>query len=193
MQSHRAALVNTEDTAYVLGSTCNIAFITNISNIDVTAATSTTDNANKGTARDKATLVHHEVMDVGTVSNCANKATIVIDAFENKVADGMTLTVELANKHFYRNVISHVVAHVDVVCQAHANILMCVSIVAPPCKLCTIANIEPAINRSYEVFVKLSTDCAPAVHKCMRRYDCFARRIICITTFIQRCSIASEA
>ena len=132
-------------------------------------------------------------MDVGAINDRSNQTIIVVAVFKDKVADGMSLTIELARELIYLSVAFHVVAHVDVGSQACAYIRMCNSVVSPPCKFCTIAYLEPAIDGSYEVFIKLTAVDTPAIYKLMRRYNCLASRTIGVgETFSNRCAVAVE-
>ena len=132
-------------------------------------------------------------MYLGSRSDSTKQTLIVLGSFKDEVAEGMTLAVELANEHFYRNEALHVVAHVDVVCQACTCILMHVGIVGPPCKLGAVAYLEPSIDGRYEGFVELTAVDAPAVHELVGRNDSAARRIVGIGVAIAKgCAVAVE-
>ena len=98
---------------------------------------------------------------------------VVIGMVDDEVADGVELSVEVAVEGlaFCADVgpAVAVAVHVDVVGETCADAKVLGSIVGPPYELCAVADVEPAVDGSHEVFLNLSADGAEAFVELVRR------------------------
>ena len=112
-------------------------------------------------------------IDGKTVHNSDETYAVVVGMVDDEVADGVELSVEVAveGSAFCADVSPTVAVavHVDVVGQLSAGVKMLGSIVGPPYELCAVADFEPAVDGSQEVFLQAVADGAEAVVVLVRR------------------------
>ena len=100
--------------------------------VNVTATIGSSNNTAEGITRDRTGLIQNQVLDKSTITDNTNQTLIVTAAFNNKIANNVTLTIKLTSKNLWRGVTLTVAFHIDISRKACFTILMYGSINTPP-------------------------------------------------------------